>query len=118
MIEVPGWNGVVYPQKSVRVKIIRKQSMNKETMTYTATADMADVNAQIAAESTAGAGFRFVGWNHPVGSVMAGERAGQPLDFKRPTEFSIHAMEELETFAMMVFQQVDMPASPLDCRAR
>jgi len=116
VIEVPGWNGVVYPQKSVRVKIIFKQSMNKSTMTHTATADMADVNAQILAESTAGAGFRFVGWNYPVGSVLAGEKAGQPLDFNRPTEFSIHAMEELETFAMMVFQQVDMPASPVETK--
>lgn len=116
VIEVPGWNGVVYPQKSERVKIIRKQSGNMATMTHTTTADMADVNAQIAAESTAGAGFRFVGWNYPVGSVIGAGDTLQPRDFKRPTEFSIHAEEEVETFAMMVFQQVDMPASPLETK--
>jgi len=129
VIEVPGWNGVVYPQKSVRAKIIRKQSISgstskPETMIYTATTDMADVNAQIAAESTAGAGFRFVGWNYPVGSVFAKSSgrdvAGQPLDFKKPTAFSQGLQQAngaaVETFAMMVFQQVDMPASPLETK--
>ena len=110
MIEVPGWNGVVYPQKSVRAKIIRKQTMSFQTMIHTATTDMADVNAQIAAESTAGAGFRFAGWNYPV------DGAGQPLDFKRPTEFSATAQQNMETFAMMVFQQVDMSATPLETK--
>ena len=59
VIAVPGGNGVVYPQKSVRAMIYYTQAGTMNPVSSTATADMAGVHAQITSESTAGAGFRL-----------------------------------------------------------
>lgn len=103
ILEVPGWNGVVYPHQAVRSCIPLKASVGKLT------ADMAEVTAQITSESTAGAGFRFVAFTYPVAAY--GDAAGKPLDFQRKGMFAA------DSFGTMVFQQVDTPSgSPLETK--
>lgn len=110
VIAVPGGNGVVYPQMSAKVTIPCKA----EPMKLSLTVDMANVHAQIAAESTAGAGFRFVGWNYPVeGTHCLDMSQSSPLDVKKKSTFDMSP----DSFGMMIFQQVDTPASPLETKA-
>ena len=108
-IEVPGWNGVVYPHMSVRAKIPLTIVHAQEI-----TGDMADVNAQIAAQSTAGAGFRLVAFNYPVTPGWMHEMPGMDMPFDQTKKGMLDASPD--SFGMMAFQQVDVPASPLETK--
>ena len=113
VIEVPGGNGVVYPQKLVKAMIpLILPTLDSGAMSIKA--DMADVNGQITAESTAGAGFRFVAFNYPVGNYrQSTDHAGLPLAFRQAGTL----LEPVrDSFGMMTFQQVDMPALPLETK--
>ena len=108
-IEVPGWNGVVYPHMSVRAKIPLTYDQKKDF-----TGDMADVNAQIAAQSTAGAGFRLVAFNYPVTPGWMHEVPGMDMPFDQTKKGMLDMAPN--SFGMMAFQQVDVPASPLETK--
>jgi hypothetical protein len=109
VIEVPGGSGVVYPLMSVRATIPLKYTTQEVP-----DVDMADVNAQIASESTTGAGFRLVAFNYPAkpGWMQAIPGMEEPLDVKRKGMLDVSP----DSFGMMVFQQVDVPASPLETK--
>jgi hypothetical protein len=111
-IEVPGGNGVVYPQMSVRAKIPLKYGAYGDF-----TGDMTDVKAQISSESTAGAGFRLVAFNYPTTPGWMDRKngnAGVPLLLDVTRKGMLDASPD--SFGMMVLQQVDVPASPLETK--
>ena len=74
---------------------------------------MSDITTQIMAASTAGDGFRLVAFHYPVSPGWSDDLlGGAPRDYKRKSMLDV----TMDSFGTMVFQQVDVPASPLETK--